>query len=98
MNEHSAEKNFQFNRKKCKFSNIRRNKEKMLTQTLEVDTWNIGYDVFDNLLETEGIKIPMIEVSEIKYLGFVLADNASNVQNNLDKDKKSKGYFRESRN
>ena len=94
MNEHSAEKNLQFNPKKCKFLSIGRNKEKMLKHTLEVDTWNISYDDSDILVETEGIKKNMIEVSEIKYLGFVIAENASYVPNILDKKKKSNGTIR----
>ena len=94
MNENAAEKNLQFNPKKCKYLSIGRNKKSMLHHTLEVDTWNIDYDDLDNIVESEGKKKNMIEVSQIKYLGFVIADNASNVQNILDKKKKSHGTIR----
>ena len=36
----------------------------------------------------------MIQVSQIKYLGFVIGDNASNVPNILDKKMKSNGTIR----
>ena len=94
MNENAAEKNLQFNPQKCKFMSIGRNKENVTPHKLEVDTWDIVYDDADNLVETEGIKKNMIAVSEIKYLGFVLAENASNVQNITDKNMKANGTIR----
>ena len=58
-------------------------------QTLEVDCWDIKYDNEDKLLETEGGKISMEEVSKNKYLGFVVSRDASNVANISDKRNRS---------
>ena len=46
------------------------------------------YDSEDHLIENEGGKKVMIEVNELKYLGFVIAASASNVPNILDRKKK----------
>ena len=54
----------------------------------KVDTWKQSYDSDDNLIEEEGGKKQMIEVEELKYLGFVVASSASNVPNILDRQKK----------
>ena len=89
MNENSAEKNLQFNPKKCKYLSLGKNRETSPLHTLEVDTWNITYDNDNNLIESEGERKKMEEVKELKYLGFVISDNASNVANILDKKNKS---------
>ena len=39
MNENSAEKSLQFNERKCKYLKIGKNKDTVISQTLEVDTW-----------------------------------------------------------
>ena len=75
MNKSAAEKSLPFNPNKCKFLSIGKNKKKVLTHKLQVDTWNINYDDSDNNIETEGMKNNMHEVSQIKYLGFVISDN-----------------------
>ena len=89
MNENSAEKNLQFNEKKCKYLKIGKKKETIVNQRLQVDTWKKQYDMDDKLHEEEGGKKTMIEVVELKYLGFVIASSASNVPNILDRNKKS---------
>jgi hypothetical protein len=94
MNENSAEKLLQFNTKKCKFLRLGKNKENQLPHDLEVDSWNIHYDEDDNLIETEGRKVKLKEVTETKYLGFVISENASNVPNIADKQKKSIGTIK----
>ena len=88
MNENSAEKSFQFNERKCKYLKIGKNKDTVISQTLEVDTWKRSYDKNDNLIEEEGGKKSMTEVKEFKYLGFIIASSASNVPNILDRKKK----------
>ena len=52
------------------------------------------YDKEENLVETEGVKIKMEEVTEIKYLGFVISETASNVANITSKTNKSMGTIR----
>ena len=49
-----------------------------------MDSWDIKYDIKDKLLETEGGKISMEKVSEIKYFGLVFSSDASNVENISD--------------
>ena len=89
MNENSAEKKHQFNPKKCKYIRVGKNKKLNPSQTLEVDSWDVKFDKEDKLLETEGGKTTMEEVTEIKYLGFVVSSDASNVANISDKRNKS---------
>ena len=52
------------------------------------------YDKEENLVETEGDKIKMEEVTELKYLGFVISESASNVANITSKTNKSMGTIR----
>ena len=94
MNENSATKLLQFNTKKCKYLRMGNVKNVSLPNNLEVDSWEVKYDEQDNLVETEGKKLEMQEEYEIKYLGFVISGNASNVPNILDKKKKSLGTIR----
>ena len=54
-----------------------------------MDTCDIKYDDEDNLIESEGAKRTMEEVTELKYLGFVISSDASNVANISDKQNKS---------
>ena len=61
---------------------------------LEVDSWEIKYDDEDNLVETEGQKVEMKEETELKYLGFVICGNGSNVPNILEKMNKARGTIR----
>ena len=90
MKENSAEKGLQFNSKKSKYLEIGKNKEMNPTQnTLEVDTWDITYDEEDNIIETEGIKTQMMKVGKLKYLGFFISEDASNVPNISEKKNKS---------
>ena len=89
INENSAEENLQFNPIKCKYLIIGRKKENVVKHTLEVDSWNVEYDKEDNLVETEGKKTAMIQVSEMNY-----PESASNVPNILDKQKKANGTRR----
>ena len=84
----AAEKNLQFNEKKCKYLKLGKKKEVVLNQKLEVDTWKKSYDSEDHLIEKEGGKKVLIEVNELKYLGFVIAASASNVPNILDRKRK----------
>ena len=95
MNENSAEKHLQFNPKKCKYLDIGRNTEtSVLHNTLEVDTWDISYDEKENMIETEGPKVKMIKVNQLKYLGFVISEDASNVAKISEKKKISTGIIR----
>ena len=80
---------------KFKYLDIGRNTEtSVLHNTLEVDTWDISYDEKENMIETEGPKVKMIKVNQLKYLGFVISEDASNVPNISEKKKKSIGIIR----
>ena len=68
LNENAAEKNLQFNPKKCKFICICRNKENVSLHKLEVDTLYAINEYAFNLVETEGIKKNMIAVRKINVL------------------------------
>ena len=94
MNENSALKKLQFNPKKCKFIKIGKNKNTSLPNKLEVDSWNIQYENDETLVETEGERIKMDEVHDMKYLGFVISRDASNVANISEKKNKSIGIIR----
>ena len=90
----SAEKKLQFNYKKCKYIKVGKNRNYNPSQTLEVDTCDIKYDDEDNLIESEGAKRTMEEVTELKYLGFVISSDASNVANISAKQNKSYSTIR----
>ena len=94
MNENSATKLLQFHTKKCKYLRMGNAQDRSIPNKLEVDSWVIEYDDEDNLVETEGLMIEMQEEDEMKYLGFVIAGNASNVPNSSEKKKKSIGTIR----
>ena len=49
------------------------------------------YDKDENQVETEREKIKMEEVTEVKYLGFVISESESNVENVISKTNKSMG-------
>ena len=81
MYESSASKKLQFIPKKCKFIKIGKNKNASLKNKFEMNSWNIQYDIDETLVETEGERIKMDEVHGMKYLGFVVSRDASNVAN-----------------
>ena len=81
INESSASKKLQFIPKKCKFIKLGKNKNASLPNKFEVNSWNIQYDIDETLVETEGERIKMDEVHGMKYLGFVISRDASNVAN-----------------
>ena len=79
----------QFNGSKCKVMKIRKAKETIINQTLEVDSWKIEHDKNGNIIEEYIGKVKMAETMEHKYLGFVLFSYASNVPTILSKQYKS---------
>ena len=94
MNAQSASKGLQFNKDKCKTLKIGGSSDNILPTSLHVDSWDINYDEDDNIIETEGIKTPMIEKEEVKYLGFVISGNARNVKNITARRNKSSNTLR----
>ena len=60
-------------KKKCKYLKIGKKKETIANQKLQVDSRKKQYDKEDKLHEEEGGKKTIIEVLELKYLGFVIA-------------------------
>ena len=81
INESLTSKKLQLIPKKCKFIKIGKNKNASLPNKFEVNSWNIQYDIDETLVETEGERIKMDEVHGMKYLGFVISRDASNVAN-----------------
>ena len=62
--------------------------------SLKVDNWKIEYDKDENLVETEDKNFPMKAEKEIKYLGFVVSEDAKNVKNILGRRNKSSNTIR----
>ena len=81
MNQNSARKQLQFNTKKGKYLRMEKVQNISISNKLEVVSLVIEYDDQDNLVETEGMMVVMQEEDEIKYLGYAIAGNASNVPN-----------------
>ena len=91
VNTHTAHKLLQFNAPKCKYMNCGNYDEMYIKQSLEVDSWKITYDKKGNLNESYDGKKEMKEVTEHKYLGFIISSNGSNVADIRSKSKKSIG-------
>ena len=81
INFQSANKGLQFSISKCKTLTIGKKTPLYQTKPLEVEKWEITYDQQGNITETYAGKTPLEEVSSVKYLGFIISSNGSNVEN-----------------
>ena len=100
MNVRAGDKTLRFGQNKCKKMFIGKKGESDLTGSLFVDTWQTTYVKSDRETDSEGggeIQLTeefrrnteMEEVSEYKYLGFVLSNSADNMANIRSLRKKS---------
>ena len=62
---------------------------------LYIDHWSEKHNKEDHIVETFEGKLKMKNVSEQKYLGFIISDDGSNTKNILAKDKRAQGIKRE---
>ena len=62
---------------------------------LFIDVWSQKHNKNDQLIETFEGKVPMTNVSEQKYLGFILSEDGSNLKNIIEKQKRANGIIRE---
>ena len=89
INERSAEKNLQFNGKKCKTLLVGKSRENVINNKLKVDSWEAKYveqDTELNLVETFKGLIEIEQTEQQTYLGFVISskgniDNIKHVKN-----------------
>ena len=56
---------------------------------LFIDVWSDKHNENDRLIETFEGKVPMTNVSEQKYLGFISSNDGSNLKNIFEKQKKA---------
>ena len=77
---------------------IGKNTENIINTKLFVDKWEVTYEESDTgeevLVETYVGQVPIEEVEEQRYLGFVLSSQGNNMVNINSMKKKSKGIIR----
>ena len=99
LNLKTAEKTLQFGSKKCKIMVIGKSQENFRNNPIFVDNWSEKYvqekKVGEIELEEkyEG-KVKIEEVTEQKYLGFVLSSTGNNLANIQAMEKKAVGVTR----
>ena len=91
INVKTAEKKLQFGPDKCNTLNIAHKKSVLVNSELYIDYWSEKHDKIDQLIETFEGKIRMKNVSEQKYLGFVLSEDGSNMKHIMAKQNQTIG-------
>ena len=91
INVKTAEKKLQFGPDKCNTLNIAHKKSVLVNSELYIDYWSEKHDKIDQLIETFEGKIRMKNVSEQKYLGFVLSEDGSNMKHIMAKQNRAIG-------
>ena len=91
----TAGKKLQFGPDKCHTLNITHKSNTTVKTDLFIDHWSEGHDENNNLIEEFEGKIQMKNVSEQKYLGFVLSENGSNLNNIIAKLNRAIGIKKE---
>ena len=98
LNLKTAEKCLQFGATKCKTMLIGKSTENIINTKLLVDKWEVIYEESDTgeevLVETYVGQVPIEEVEEQRYLGFVLSSQGNNMVNINSMKMKSKGIIR----
>ena len=89
INVKTAEK-LQFGPTKCHTMKIADKSVTSVKSDLFIDIWSEKHNKKDHLIETFEGKVPMTNVSEQKYLGFISSNDGTNLKNNLKKAKKGK--------
>ena len=80
VNLKTAEKNLQFGPDKCHTISVAHKSVKCVETDLYIDTWSETHTKEGHLVETFEGKVKMKNVSEQKYLGFVLFEDGSNIK------------------
>ena len=91
INVKTAEKNLQFGPDKCNILTIGHKKSEFFENNLYIDHWSEKHKLSDKFIETFEGKIKMKHVKEQKYLGVILSQDGSNMNNILAKEKRSIG-------
>ena len=100
INVKTAEKSLQFGPKKCKSMLIGKNTENVINNPLKVDNWTVEYVENEDteeldLKETFEGQVTLEQVTEQKYLGFVVSSFGNNMANIQQMKKKSIGIIRQ---
>ena len=95
INIKTAEKKLQFGADKCHTLTISNKNVKPEETELYIDHWSEEHDKDDNLIEKFEGKIMMKHVQELKYLGFIISEDRSNMKNIIAKEKQAFGIKRQ---
>jgi hypothetical protein len=93
LNVKSAEKGLQFGVNKCKSMIVGRKQENFINNNLFVDGWEENYvESIEtgelNLVDNHIGEVPIEDVKEQKYLGFVISSSGNNMVNIKSMEKK----------
>ena len=91
VNIKTAEKKLQFGPEKCHTLSVAHKSVKSVETDLYIDTWSETHNDEGHLIEQFQGKVKMKNVSEQKYLGFVLSDDGSNIKHIEFKQKRAIG-------
>ena len=94
LNVKSAEKGLQFGPDKCHTLNIIRKRAHIVENDLYIDHWSEKHNMKDQLVETFEGKLKMKNVTEQKYLGFIISEDGSNLKYIESKGKRSIGIIK----
>ena len=94
MNVKTAEKTLQFGQTKCKSMLVGRNTENVINNELVVDTWTVGYDAEDDIIESYSGQKAIGKTDQYKYLGFMISNKGDNMVNITQMKQKSIGVIR----
>ena len=94
MNVKTAEKTLQFGQTKCKSMLVGKNTENVINNELVVDTWTIGYDAEDDIIESYSGQKAIGKTDQYKYLGFMISNKGDNMVNITQMKQKSIGVIR----
>ena len=89
MNVKTAEKTLQFGQTKCKSMLVGRNTENVINNELVVDTWTVGYDAEDDIIESYSGQKAIGKTDQYKYLGFMISNKGENMVNITQMKQKS---------
>ena len=95
INVKTAEKKPQFRPNKCHTMTIAHKSVTSVKSDLFIDVWSEKHNENDHLIETFEGKVPMTNVSEQKYLGFILSKDGTKLKNIFEKKKRANGIIRE---
>ena len=91
INAKTAEKKLQFGPEKCHTLTISHRPQTIFETDLFIDYWKETHNNQGHIEDIFKGKIKMTNVSEQKYLGFVLSKNGSNLNNIISKQNRAIG-------